>query len=631
MGVQRSPSSTRHVHPTDSRWPPHAPVAFAAAADTATMTPPTSRRTVLTGALAGTVAAAAATIGAPTEAAAQSRNGDRPLPELATTPRGFTLAVVPDTQYLFDGEALHPEPLTTTLRWLAGQPEIAFIAHLGDVVQNGAAGEFAVAKGPFRMLTSRQRPFSVLAGNHDIDGSTDDRRGSSPWLDTFAPLTTRNKVSTFAAGYNTAYTFEGAGKTFLLLALDWRVSDDGLAWARSVLANHAGMPTIVTVHDAVDSIDGRGQLSEHGQYLWDGLIEEHPQIFLTVNGHFWPAARLTRQHSDGSPVEMHLANYQQTYFGGAAAVRLYRFDLDRGAVEVSTEVPYALEGGLNQLEREELQLIGPADRFSFPLPAALCAPDVRPARPAKEMVIRGTEAYWRFEGQGTLPVGTRVADASGHGNDLVATGAGTTPLTRVARSHPAQPSKSSLQLTGTKETSAYLLTVPQAPINRLSFEKGYTVEAFFQLPDPFTNDSAWTSMVSRWGSAKSAGRTKGDVDEPVNTLSVSGSGELQWVSYPANIDYSATNWGHELRKDRWWHVAIVNDGRHTTMFIDGCPSVRNPDTVSTGLLGADVNGGLPWSVGGYAWDGRLERTFIGTIGDVRICSRPLAPKEFLLG
>ncbi len=579
---------------------------------------------MLAGGLAGVGAAAAGPFLLPTAASAAV-----PAAPSGGSSRVFTLAIIPDTQYLFDGEALHPEPLAETMKYLAGIKDLAFAAHLGDVTQNGRATEIEAAKGPFGILAKKKIPFSVLAGNHDLPNSgTDDQRGRTPFLDTLPPLAGRQRIAQDAGGYNSAYSFDGAGTTFLLLALDWRLSAAGIAWARSVLEANAQTPTIITVHDALSADGGTPVLSSHGKLVWDNLIKDHEQVFLSINGHFWPSGRLTQTNAAGNPVELHLANYQELYYGGAAAVRLYRFDLDRGVVDVSTEVPYISGHGLNQLEREELQLTAGTDRFSFALPAALRAPTPRDPRPASAMVTAGTEAYWRFEGSGSLAAGRTVEDASGRGNTLVATGPSTVPLAFTVDSHPSQPARGSVRFTGTKDTGAYLRTVDAAPLNKASFDKGYTFEAFFKLPEPFTGDSAWSALISRWVSAKTAGRAIGDVDEPTATLSISGGRELQWCVYPTNLDRSTTNWGHELRTTRWWHVAVVNDGRNTTMYIDGCAVVRNPSTVNKGLAGAES--GAPWAVGAYSWAGELDKTWIGTIGDIRIVSRPLDPREFMI-
>lgn len=579
---------------------------------------------MLAGGLAGAGAAAAAPFLLP-----QSARAAVPAAPASASGKVFTLAVIPDTQYLFDGESLHPEPLAETMKHLAGIKDLAFVAHVGDVVQNGQAQEVAAAKKPFEILTRKGIPFSVVAGNHDLPNSnTDDQRGPTPFLDAFGPMASRRRIARDAGGYNSAYTFDGAGTEFLLLALDWRLSTAGIAWARSILEANAQLPTIITVHDAISADGGTGVQSAHGQLVWDKLINENPQVFLSINGHFWPSGRMSRENAAGGPVELHLANYQQLYYGGAAAVRLYRFDLERGVVDVSTEVPHIEAGGLNELEREELQLTAATDRFSFALPPSLTPPKRRDPRPASAMLIRGTEAYWRFEGTGPLAAGRRIEDASGRGNTLVVTGPSTVPLAFASASHPAQPSGSSLTFTGSKDTGAYLLTADTAPINKAAFERGYTFEAFFKLPEPFTGDSAWSAIISRWVSAKAAGRVNGDVDEPAATLSVSGGPELQWCVYPTNLDRGVTNWGHELRTSRWWHVAVVNDGRHTTMYVDGCAVVRNPSTVNKGLAGGET--GAPWAVGAYSWAGELDKTWLGTIGDIRIVSRALAPREFMI-
>lgn len=592
----------------------------------------TSRRAVIIGSLAG---AASLTIPTAASAAAVSEaenlaTGRRADERGTSSGRTFTLAVIPDTQYLFDGDSLHPEPLEATVAWLARLDDLAFVAHLGDVTQNGRQQEFAAAVGPFNTLKSRRIPFSVLAGNHDVESRTDDRRGPTPFLGTFSNLAVRNRISRDDGGYNTAYTFSACGHDFLLLALDWRVSDQGLTWAREVLKTHAHLPTIVTVHDAVTADGATADLSEHGQRIWDSLIKDNPQVFLSINGHFWPSGRMTKPNTAGQPVELHLANYQETYYGGAAAVRLYRFDLDRGVVDVSTEVPFSSQHGLNQLEREELRITGAADRFSFQVPPSLRDRQSRPTRPAAALLVRGTEAYWRFDGQGPLTRGSRIEDHSGRGNHLEVVGDGSPTLSRVTERHPSQPAGESLRFAGAGKTGGYLLTVDKAPLNTASLDRGYTFEAFFKLPEPFTPGAAWTALLSRWGSAASAGRFGDDEDEPVATLSVSGGRELQWCVYPPNLDRSVTNWGHELRTDRWWHVAVVNNGRHTTMYIDGCAVVRNPSTVNAGLLGGSTRAGMKWAVGGYSWKGELDKTWMGTIGDIRVVSRPLQVREFMI-
>jgi hypothetical protein len=74
-------------------------------------------------------------------------------------------------------------------------------------------------------------------------------------------------------------------------------------------------------------------------------------------------------------------------------------------------------------------------------------------------------------------------------------------------------------------------------------------------------------------------------------------------------------------------VAVVNDGTHTVMYVDGCPVLRNPSTPAIGLATA----GKPWILGAYHYDNIVEQAFYGWLGDVRIVGRALRPTQFMLG
>ncbi|MFE4578174.1 twin-arginine translocation signal domain-containing protein, partial [Streptomyces chartreusis] len=371
--------------------------------------------------------------------------------------RRFTLAVMPDTQYLFDGPSINPAPIEASLRYLlehGRDDNIVFLSHLGDLTENGAKEEFAAIGKAFELLDRRGVGYSVLAGNHDVKSSTNDQRGATPYLDTFGPRRFQGKPTFGGAssdGYNTYHLFRAAGREWMVLALDWRLSPQGYAWAKDVLARHPKTPVILTTHELVVDDDA---LSSYGQQLWDQLIKDHDQIFLTLNGHYWPAGRAVRRNAAGNDVHLHLTNYQNRYFGGAAMIRLYHFDLDRDVIDVETVSPWILgraAKGLNELERQEIELSGDADRFSVGIDFAdrfsgFDPVPVRPARPASKMLIRGTAAYWRFDS----PVSGTVRDLSGRGNDLTVVSVGGGTLGWSADHHPDQPGHGSLEFTGFK-------------------------------------------------------------------------------------------------------------------------------------------------------------------------------------
>ncbi|WP_202233393.1 LamG-like jellyroll fold domain-containing protein [Actinacidiphila reveromycinica] len=568
----------------------------------------------------------------------------------------FTVVVMPDTQYLFDQDRIHPVPVEASFRYVldpvgraGGDDEnIVFLAHLGDVTNNGLAEEYTAATKVFDMLDRAGAAYGVLAGNHDVTG--DDQRGSTPYLETFTPARARRSPgyhSSSPDGYNTSHVFQAGGRSWMLLSLDWRLSDQGFAWANAVIKANPTLPVIVTTHEIVGSYDdGTAGLSDYGQQMWDGLIKDNDQIFLTLNGHYWPPGSTVMKNSAGNDVHLHITNYQDRYYGGAGMIRSYRFDLTRGVIDVATFSPWIRElaaaDELNDLAAKEIELTSSVDRFSTAIDfgkrfAGFAPVPERAARPARRMLVPGTLAYWRFDEGGkagaNVAAGTVVKDQAGHGNDLALAsvpGSAADALTWTGDHHPDQPGHGSLVFAGQGNpvTGAYFRTVDGAPINAQTFKGGYTVEAFFKLPSDWDGGrNGWSAMLSRSGSAAKAGKDgpTATADEPILTLSLSSSIELQWNVYPLNQTGAATNWSHLLQQEEWWHVAIVNDGRITKLYVNGCEEGRNPGSASVGLTALD----LPFLLGGYEWAGAVSQVFHGAIGDVRIVDRALPPSSFM--
>lgn len=368
----------------------------------------------------------------------------------------FALAVLPDTQYLFDADSSDPAPLRATFRYLAAEREeanIAFMTHLGDVTEHGTEQEIALAADTFRTIHGKV-PYSVLAGNHDIRSSTDDQRGDSAYLAAFGPQRYASMPTFRGAspdGYNSYHVLRAAGREWLVLALDWRVSDNGLRWAQGALDAHPTLPAVLTTHDlAWSDDDGAAQLSDHGRRLWDGLIRGNDQIFLALGGHYWPPGRTVLTNDADNDVHVHITNYQDRYYGGAGMIRLYGFDLVRKVIDVETFSPWFLARDPHKrspLEAETIELAGPTDRFSLSVdfderfkgfaPAASPKP-----RPASAVMPRGTVAYWRFDASGTAAAGSPgatvadgavVRDLTGNGNHLT-----------VSRLHSSGPERAHL-------------------------------------------------------------------------------------------------------------------------------------------------------------------------------------------
>ncbi|NMO55703.1 LamG domain-containing protein [Actinoplanes sp. TBRC 11911] len=198
--------------------------------------------------------------------------------------------------------------------------------------------------------------------------------------------------------------------------------------------------------------------------------------------------------------------------------------------------------------------------------------------------------------------------------------------------HPDQPAHASLTFAGGKNPlhGAYLTTAAKAALNAETFGRGFTIEAFVKFPlDWSSSNNAWSAVLSRWGEAGKAGKSGANTDlqEPVASLSFSDGREPQFNVYPLNQKSPTTNWGHSLPEDTWWHVAVVNDGRHTTLYVEGAETIDNPDTVSNGIATL----GLQWMLGGYEYGGKIDQIFHGSVGDVRIVNRALPVDQFMIG
>lgn len=612
---------------------------------------PVQRRTLLRAAvtLPTTGAAVAALEASPAQASEGARSG-RFDPE---SPR-FALAVLPDTQYLFDADSADPAPLRETFRYLVAEraeANIAFMTHLGDVTEHGTEEEIELAADTFRTLHGKV-PYSVLAGNHDIRSSTDDQRGDSAYLAAFGPARYASMPTFRGAspdGYNSYHVLNAAGRAWLVLALDWRVSDKGMRWAQGVLDAHPTLPAVLTTHDiAWSDDDGRAQLSDNGKRLWDGLIRGNDQIFLALGGHYWPPGRTVLTNDADNDVHVHITNYQDRYYGGAGMIRTYGFDLVRGVIDVETFSPWFLARDPDRrapLEAETIELTGPTDRFSLSIDFDErfkgFAPVVPPKpRPASAVMPRGTVAYWRFDASGTAAAGTAgsgvpdgavVRDLTGNGNDLTVSrlhSSGPDALTWSTDHHPGQPAHASLRFDGGKnpDRGAVLTTAAQAGLNSEKFTRGYTIETFVRLPEPFEGDHAWMGILSWEGRNGDAGKTTGwSPLEPTCSLNLSPERFLQFVVYPQRQDADPTSWSHAVPVGRWMHIAVVNNGRRTVMYVDGSKIARNPSQPSTGIATL----GKPFVIGATQFDERFGQGFYGWIGDTRIVDRALTVREFL--
>lgn len=232
-------------------------------------------------------------------------------------PNVFTVAVIPDTQNYCDGRY---QPATSGNAWQlniynlpffisqmnylknnASAMNLAFVTHVGDVVQNGDGSpmnfptnygtpqntEWLNAVQAIDVLDSVGVPYGLAPGNHDYDNQSYKAEAtkypplvSTPdyWTKYFGSSSKYfagkswyvgasdevGYVSTGVGGASTgqwpaagtlcnsgmssAQVFTAGGISFLHIALEMEAGAMAIEWAQSVIDSYAGYPTIVTTH-----------------------------------------------------------------------------------------------------------------------------------------------------------------------------------------------------------------------------------------------------------------------------------------------------------------------------------------------------------------------------------------------
>jgi hypothetical protein len=626
----------------------------------------------------------------------------------------FALAVLPDTQfyarYATSSENNQyqrhygNEPFSAQTSWVARNAaalNIPFLVHLGDVVdQVGKPEQWKVADSAMQVLEAAKVPYSILAGNHDvvndIDYSGDQTRGTDtqrvlanePYLQWFGARRAQRQA-TFggrdATGFHEYHIFTAQEQRFMVLSLSWRISDAGIAWARKVMADNPTLPVILVNHQLLNiAPDALSPLeTDYGKMLWEKLIRDSDQIFMTLNGHHHGAAHLTKTNNFGNAVEEMVVDYQMAYQGGNGLMRLYEFDLTNNQMRVlsfSPWVPMKPADTLNAFDRAVLTeanqtftvSIDFAKRFArfnaaFSTGKATLASAL--VDQAKALVLKGytepavvapvapkdaddypkvaaTVAHWRFFGGAdgaAIAPGARIADVTG-ANPLTrdglnkdgVTGAEAGDIVWSTDRHRLSSAPGSVSFINTDKNRprlSYFVTDPAAAINAQTFAKtGYTIEAFVKINQAWDKSKhAWMNIMTRDGKRGDlAGFDGGDAESPPLLFAISSLREVQWEVVPdvSGTRGGAASWSGEIIAGTWVHIAIVNDPvtHDTVMYVEGAPVLRNSSNV-VGL--ATLSASSQWVVGGGSWDGARADGFFGNMGEVRVVADALAPAQWL--
>jgi len=329
---------------------------------------------------------------------AAARADDRP-PTLQDE-KGWTLVVIPDTQY-YTVRSRNQPILEMMTAWIESNIEplnIRMVVQVGDLIERSGKITPDARQGD---QTTRQQwqavsrafarldgkvPYLAATGNHDY---TTDDRGQQRWThygDYFTPernplvqrflvQNSRNQEGEPTLE-NAALELKGLnGRDYLFMNLEYGPRDEVLAWAKQVvsLPQYAGHQVIVTTHDYLDTKDrhtgekpgvslaGAGLAERYslnvdgvisakkqtlenansGTQVFEKLVQPASNIAMVLSGHISGEGYRVDGNRTGKPVHQMLFDAQSIGGGngGDGWLRLLEFSADGSTVTVRTFSP----------------------------------------------------------------------------------------------------------------------------------------------------------------------------------------------------------------------------------------------------------------------------------------------------
>jgi hypothetical protein len=291
---------------------------------------------------------------------------------------GFTILVLPDTQYYSSN---FPYIFDAQTDWIVAEHRlgnVAFVLTVGDIVDDDVPGQWANASRALHKLDGVV-PYVLVAGNHDYFGAGW-MVNRETMIDSFFPLSTFEATASFKGTFepgkiaNHYQLFDVPGGSpigqgsaqWLVLSLEFGPRDEVLAWADTIVKQYAPIPAIIATHAYLYDDNTRydnvlrpqqnwspydypigatpGAVND-GEQMWQKLVLPNPNIRFVFCGHVINdgVGRLTSTRPDGSVVHQVLADYQLYALGGGGFLRVMQFFPSDRAVHIRTYSPLSNE------------------------------------------------------------------------------------------------------------------------------------------------------------------------------------------------------------------------------------------------------------------------------------------------
>ncbi len=273
----------------------------------------------------------------------------------------FLIPVLPDTQNYAreaagDGDANRYMWYAQT-DWILTnrvRANIAYVAQLGDIVQNGdgSESEWNIAtnamwrlENPNRALLREGVPYGCCVGNHDQDPNGDPDGTTTHYNNYFGSAHYAGKSyygGHYSSNGDSFYDlFSVGGLDFIVISFEFgRYGSGVLDWATGLLDTYPNRRAIVITH-YIGSDSTPSNLSNQGDAIYAAL-KGYPNFFLMMGGHVFNGGG-EGSRSDtfgGHTVRTLVSDYQGRFNGGNGLMRLMYFSPSNNIVNVKTFSPY---------------------------------------------------------------------------------------------------------------------------------------------------------------------------------------------------------------------------------------------------------------------------------------------------
>lgn len=252
----------------------------------------------------------------------------------------FSIVWMTDTQVLSQSS---PSSFDSICDWIAGTSDslnTQAIIHTGDIINDrwnptNCLTQFNRANHSLSILLDKNIPYCWNAGNHDKDLDQYTWNGQNFTVFNTSVLRTKPYwIDDFNYGMNTAINFNVSGWNFLVIDIELWANDTILQWVNSVLDKHNNSQAIIGTHAY---IDGNCSYDKWATHFRTVVLDNHPNIFLTLNGH-WMTDNRANRTSVNNRNELYF-NFQETTLPGDSTIRILTFDISHGAIIVQTYNP----------------------------------------------------------------------------------------------------------------------------------------------------------------------------------------------------------------------------------------------------------------------------------------------------